>query len=433
MPNPPRTASRASYAENEAAGEAKVSGRVLVVDDQIQPRRLLIDELRSSGFEVLAASDGEEAWQRFCNDSPDVVLTDMAMPRCDGIELLRRVRSRSEVPVIVFSGHGSIDSAAEAIKAGANEFVSSLDHDIDDLVELVREALRPPGAADSLQDIGEHLIGTSAPMQRVRWQLSGLAPLGAPVLVTGEVGTGRSTAIEALHRFGSSAGGPLTRVEAAGFSPPCRLAAPGAVHIANVENLDADAQRYWTKRIHESETESFRDRLRVFASSSLGPLELDGLDQGPDLMRLLSRFRVTLPPLSQRTADIPILAETLVERIGVRLGRPRVRLSPSSRRLLERGHFDENVKQLEEILERSVAFTRGRTILREDLQAVVDDVQKSVDRFRDEADHVKRRELLEALQGSGGNIAEAARQLGKSRSALYRLLRRFQIPIRRPQ
>ena len=101
--------------------------------------------------------------------------------------------------------------------------------------------------------------------------------------------------------------------------------------------------------------------------------------------------------------------------------------------MLERGHFDENVKQLEEVLERSVAFTRGRTILREDLQAVVDDVQKSVDRFRDEADHVKRRELLEALQGSGGNIAEAARQLGKSRSALYRLLRRFQIPIRRPQ
>ena len=96
---------------------------VLVVDDQQRPRELLCSELEDAGFTILAAADGEEGWQRFCESETSVVVTDMSMPRCDGIELLRRIRSRSDVPVIVFSGHGSVESAAEAFKAGADDFI----------------------------------------------------------------------------------------------------------------------------------------------------------------------------------------------------------------------------------------------------------------------------------------------------------------------
>ena len=97
---------------------------VLVVDDQKRPRELLSVELEDAGFTVLTAADGEEGWERFCGSEAAVVVTDMSMPRCDGIELLRRIRSRSDVPVIVFSGHGSVESAAEAFKAGADDFVN---------------------------------------------------------------------------------------------------------------------------------------------------------------------------------------------------------------------------------------------------------------------------------------------------------------------
>ena len=113
---------------------------ILVVDDQPRARDLLGAELEDAGFDVLTAEDGDAGWETFCRQDPAVVITDMSMPRCDGIELLRRIRSRSDVPVIVFSGHGSVQSAADAFKAGADDFVNSLDLEIDDLVRLVREA-----------------------------------------------------------------------------------------------------------------------------------------------------------------------------------------------------------------------------------------------------------------------------------------------------
>ena len=103
---------------------------ILVVDDQPRARDLLGAELEDAGFDVLTAEDGDAGWETFCRQDPAVVITDMSMPRCDGIELLRRIRSRSDVPVIVFSGHGSVQSAADAFKAGADDFVNSLDLEI---------------------------------------------------------------------------------------------------------------------------------------------------------------------------------------------------------------------------------------------------------------------------------------------------------------
>ena len=122
---------------------------------------MLIDELEDAGFEVSEASDGEEGWERFRRNPPDLVITDMMMPKCDGFELLRRIRTHSEVPVIVFSGYGSVQSAAEAIKAGAQEFISSLDIELDELVDLVRKAIKKKGAISSLPEPSAGLLVAS--------------------------------------------------------------------------------------------------------------------------------------------------------------------------------------------------------------------------------------------------------------------------------
>ena len=113
---------------------------VLVADDQANARDLLCAELAALGYEVVSAADGEEAWRRFCAQTPDVVITDMAMPRCDGLELLQRIRSRSDVPVIVFSGHGSIESAATAFKPSGRRLRRLVDARDDNLANLVRTA-----------------------------------------------------------------------------------------------------------------------------------------------------------------------------------------------------------------------------------------------------------------------------------------------------
>ena len=408
-----------------------MSGLVLVVDDQIKPRRLLIEELERVGFSVMPASDGEEAWERFCADSPDLVITDMAMPRCDGLELLRRIRSRSEAPVIVFSGYGSVETAADAFKAGADEFVSSLDYDIEDLVNLVRASIRNPQASPALPDLERRVAGDCETLVRIRWQMSGLAPLGTPVLVSGEAGTGRHAVVDALHELGFSADGPLHEVEAQAFTTPCRLSAPGALHMTDLEKLSPEGQAYWAARIQHSEDEAFRGRLRFFASTSRNPAELADEGFHPALLRTLLSFHIALPPLQSRIQDVPKLAEVLLARIGERIGRSRIRLSPAAMGFLATRRYPGNVRQLEQILERAVAFTRGKIIRRDALKTIIDDFQQSVTSIRDQAGSLERQSLVDAIHECGGNISRAAARLGKSRPALYRMMRKYDIPIQR--
>ena len=140
---------------------------VLVVDDQLQARKLLGAELEEAGFAVVEAADGEEGWRSFCERRPDVVITDMVMPRSDGLELLKRIRSQSDVPVIVFSGHGSVETAAQAFKAGADDFVNSLELEADDLVTLVRDAATSGHTPPPARDLEERLVGKGAAITRV--------------------------------------------------------------------------------------------------------------------------------------------------------------------------------------------------------------------------------------------------------------------------
>jgi DNA-binding NtrC family response regulator len=133
---------------------------VLVVDDQARARRALAAELEDAGFQVLEAGDGEEAWDCFQNERPDLVITDMVMPRADGLELLSRVRSRSETPVLIFTAYGSVESAVSALKGGAQEFVVSPDVEVEDLVEFVRSALAHRETSDRGRELELRLVGS---------------------------------------------------------------------------------------------------------------------------------------------------------------------------------------------------------------------------------------------------------------------------------
>jgi len=407
---------------------------VLVVDDQDRSRDLLQRELVQAGFAVRTADDGEAGWKSFCSSDASVVLTDLQMPGCDGIELLRRIRSRSDVPVIVFSGNGSVGSASQAFKAGADDFVSSADVEIEELVALVREAAAgtppPPNGADLETRLG----GTSEAISRVRWQLAGLAPLFTPVLVTGELGSGRATAVRALHELGATSVGELQHVDAAHFVP-AELPQSGAicgVHIENVEKLAAGAQQYWSKRLARDEASRLPRATRIFATTSapLDALVRDGRFE-PRLGRALLRFEVKMPSLRERHGDVQQIARDLLRRIGGSVGRPRIQLSPAALAHLEACRFPENVRGLERLLERAVAYSLGRVIRRQTLQDLMAGLESTIADMRAEQGMIERERLLEALRASGGNITRTAESLGRSRAAVYRLIAKHDVPLAR--
>ncbi len=405
-----------------------MTGTVLVVDDHARPRRALAAELEDAGFAVTQASDGVEGWEEFCRDEPDVVVTDLVMPRSDGHELLTRIRRRSDVPVILFSARGSMEAAVSALKAGADDFVSSADMEVEDLVGLVHTAVAERNGRPTLPDLDRRIAGSSRVMQRVRSRMMGLAPLPTPVLVIGEEGTGRDAVVHALHELGSSGHGVLATVDCSAFEPAMGAPDAAAVYLDGVDCLSAEGQSFWAARLQAYEARQFREAPRVFASSH--PL-FRLLSQMPfhDYLRpLLMRFPVELPPLRERSQDVPEIADVLVEKIARSMGR-QTELSPSAREFVRAQVWPRNIRQLEQLLERAVAFCRERQIRRALPAELMGDFGESLETIRKHHGLRERDDLIETLQATGGNVSRTAEHLGKSRGAVYRLIEKHGISL----
>ncbi|MCH2170303.1 response regulator [Myxococcota bacterium] len=404
-----------------------MSGSVLVVDDQELPRRALVTELRDLGFSVSEAADGEKGWDQFCHDRPDVVVTDLSMPHSDGLALLTRIRSRSDIPVILFSAHGTVQTTAAAFKAGANEFFCSAEVEIEEIVNVVIDATRTGRSQDGAQVLADHWVGSSPATRHTRERLAGLAPLRSPVLVSGPPGSGRSTAVRLMHEFGHSAGRPLANIQANSHALDPREAPPGAVHLENIETYSTDALTYWSNFIRTRESTEFRDGPRIFLSSKLSLHELaqsSEFREGPGRVPL--RFAIELPTLASCREDAPEISRALVKRIGASVGRM-IQLSPAALNFISNQRWNVSQRVLEEMLHEAVVFTRGRQIRREVMVSAFDQHRRTLDTFREQ--HLAREKelLISALERNGGNISRTATQLEKSRSAVYRLIAKHDI------
>jgi DNA-binding NtrC family response regulator len=402
-------------------------GIVLVVDDHKRPRRVLTSELEDAGYAVVQAGSGSEAWQLFCRHRPDVVITDLVMPRGNGLDLLQRIRVRSDVPVILFTARGSLQHAAAAFKGGADEFVASDAANIDELVALVDRARDGRKATPEHPEIASRLIGASVAMRRVRDRISALAPLRTPVLVSGEPGTGRRTSVECLHELGNTGGEETLQIRCERFQPGERLPPTGAIHLAGVERLNPDAQAYWRKKLASGE--AFARRVRVFATASESLTEatrLAGFD--PELARIFERFSIELPPLRDRLEDVPAIADALAARIGRDIGR-RVKLSYAAKQALAERRWPGNCSELARVVERCVAFSRHHTVRLQLVEEVLAEQEPTLAEIREHSRLRERESLLAAIQSAGGNISLAARTLGRSRGSLYRLIEKHGIPL----
>ena len=378
---------------------------VLIVDDETNIRRVLAAMLKRDGYDVTAAEDGEQALAAMGRVPVDVVVTDLVMPRMGGLDLLRHVASaHPDVPVIMITAHGTVDTAVEAMKAGAFDYITK-PFDQEDLRKVIAKAARArvlegqhvhPPTAD-----GERppLVGQSPSMRAVYDVIARVADSPSTVLITGESGTGKELVAQALHRGSSRRTQPLIKVNCAAIpkdlveselfgyekgaftgavgSKPGRfeLADGGTLFLDEIGEIPVEMQVKLLRAIQESEFERVGGLKTIKVDVRLITATNRDLEQEiargnfrDDLYYRLNVVPLQVPPLRKRTGDIPLLVTHIIKKFNERLKKNISGIADDALAALEAHSWPGNIRELENVLERTILFCKGDRIERADLQ-----------------------------------------------------------------
>ncbi|MBU0552985.1 sigma-54 dependent transcriptional regulator [Myxococcota bacterium] len=441
-----------------------MSERILVADDELSLRKTLGILLRRLGYEVETAADGQEALEALSAAPFDAVITDLKMPRLDGMELLREIVSRwAEMPVIIITAHGTVETAVNAVKLGAFDFITK-PYDKDELRKVVEKALatRRLGEtqARAVQDANGRfgLIGASTSMQQVFRVVDKVAKSPSTVLITGESGTGKELIARALHEQSNRASQAFIRVNCAAIpntlieselfgyekgaftgaatSKPGRfeLADQGTLFLDEIGEISTEMQVKLLRAIQEGELERVggistrRVDVRLITATNRDLLK--EVREGrfrEDLYYRLNVVPIVLPPLRARAEDIPLLVEHLLEKYAQRLARAVRGISASAMTRLMAYDWPGNIRELENMLERTILFCDGEIIEAEDLPVELaapgdepgcEEGTTLKDAVRLSTQRVERAMIERALEETQGNITRAAKRLSISRKSL---------------
>lgn len=366
--------------------------RVLVVEDEAYVRDSLVAILGARGFEVVAAATLAEAEARLARSPVDVVLTDLRLPGADGLELVRRFQAASpDLPVVVLTGHGTVVSAVECLRAGASDYILKPAEP-----EALEVALERALAARSLRREVRYLrsaaargagapIGQSPAWKRAMGMVDAAAPTDSTVLLIGESGTGKELLARRLHAFSPRASAPFVRVNCAAvplemfeseffghrkgaFTGAAseregrfKLADDGTLLLDEVGAMPAAGQAKLLRVIQDGEFERLGDEqpsrvdVRILAATN-ADLEAE-VQQGrfrADLFFRLNVVRIDVPPLRERLEDIPLLAQHFVQEVASRLGRAAPALPPETLARMRSYPWPGNVRELRNVIERAL-------------------------------------------------------------------------------
>jgi two-component system response regulator AtoC len=471
--------------------------RIVVADDDRTIRRNLSRLLEAEGYAVLEAADGNEALTRICEESPDAVLLDLKMPGRDGLQILETLGPSllGELPVIVVTAFGGSSAAIEAMRQGAYDYLSK-PFDLDEVLLTLKRALRQRELAaevrrlqdrggsdedvrESIDDDEPELVGRSPAMRGVFKAIGRAAATEEPVLIVGESGTGKELVASALHRHSQRgiAGGPFIRVncgalpeglveselfghEKGAFTGADRQrpgrferASGGTIFLDEVGELPLSAQAKLLRVLQRREfervggTETLQTDARIISATHRNlPHEVSEGRFREDLYYRLNVVRIAIPPLRDRTDDIPILAANILRRLERKYGWPSLSLTPVAQADVMTRVWPGNVRQLENALARAAIAARGRAILPEHLDmdetggpaAAIPDVLAAVTSESDTElaepvplrallAEVERRTIQKALIASQGNRTRAAERLGISRRQLFDKIREYDL------
>lgn len=435
---------------------ASTSLEVLVVDDEPALREVLSQRLADWGCDVSTAGDVAEAEAAIARSRPDLVLSDVVLPGLSGLDLLRRFKSHdADLPVILITAHANVDTAVEAMKAGATDFlIKPIDPvALHGQIDAVRADLRTRDAARALDAVlaeapAGRLIGASAVMRAVQKQLAALAASSACAVISGESGTGKEVAARAVHQMSARRAKPFVAINAAAIPEGLiesevfghergaftgaaaaragcfELADGGTLLLDEIAEMPVSLQPKLLRVLEEGRARrvgSARETVfdvRVLAATNRDPME--AVRSGrlrEDLMYRLNVFAIVLPPLRERMEDLPILVRHFVHAFNKKHGRAVEAVRESAMARLAAWHWPGNVRELRNVVERAVVLAPHAWVEPAHLPSHIATVASAAARpleLPPDATLAEAEELIirSALDRTGNNKAEAARRLG---------------------
>ncbi len=439
--------------------------RILIVEDEEKLRRVIGLQLASAGFEVDDAGTAEEALKIV--DRADMVLTDLKLPNMDGLQFLGLIRRQnSQVPVVMMTAFGSVETAVEAMKAGATDFLLkpfSLDH----LMQVVNKALEVRALRDENRQLKaelgrryefDNIIGRSGAMQEIFDTIERVAPTRATVLLAGESGVGKDLIARAIHFHSPRRDRPLVKINCtaipenlmeselfgyekgaftgANTTKPGKFeqADTGTVFLDEIGDVPGPIQVKLLRVLQEREFERLGSNVtrhtdvRVIAATNQDLRA--ALEQGTfreDLYYRLNVVPLNIPALRERKQDIPFLANHFVQKLAPDSGSRVESITDAAMEKLMGYHWPGNVRELENVIERSLVMAKGTQLDAADikLESAPRAKPQNESHFLPEGmslDAYEQELIREALRRADGNKSQAARMLGLTRNALrYRL------------
>jgi DNA-binding NtrC family response regulator len=448
---------------------------VLIVDDEKNIRTSLATTFELEGYRVVTATDGLRALDAVESGGIDLVLLDLQMPELDGLGVLRRLREAGhDLPVIFLTAHGSIETAIEAVRLGAFDFIEKPPH-AEKILLTAANALRRAELEEENRELREEragrydMIGTSSPMQKLFEGIRRTAPTQARVLILGENGTGKELVARALHRHSPRAKGPFVRVNCAAIPRDLfeselfgheRGAFTGATSRRKGKFVRAHRGTLFLDEVGETPSGLQAKLLRSIESGEVEPVGSDrevqvdvrviaatnrelerAVEEGSfrrDLYYRLQVVTLTAPPLRHRKEDIPALAEHFLEQVCAENNLPGKSFAPGAIERLAGHEFPGNVRELRNLVERLVILTAGSDI---GPQEVDDCLPGSAGgtgaelrlhgSLRETMIAAERKVVLGALERNRWRMTATASALGLERSHLYKKLKA--LGIERPE
>ena len=444
---------------------------ILIADDELNIRRGLQFAFEDEDYSVITAENGIEAWNAINKNIVDLVITDLRMPGMDGYELLRRISSTyPTLPVIVLTGHGTIETAVETMRDGAIDFFTK-PVDLDKLLLVVKKTINASMLQEQNRKLTDEIeklrkqqeysriIGKSGKVTQMLQTINQVAPTKASVLVTGESGTGKELVATALHNLSNRKDKPFIKVHCASLSSTLleselfghekgaftgatsqkkgrfELADGGTIFLDEIGEIDMTTQVKILRVIQEREFERVGGEktvsvdVRIIAATNRNLLE--EVKKGnfrEDLYYRLNVVHIEVPPLRERKEDIEMLSMDFLREFNKEDGRKIESISPAARKAIMAYSWPGNIRELKNTIESSVVMAKGNVIQLDDLPPQISQGEKdstlSID-FPITMAEAEKEIILEAITFCGGNKTKASDMLGIGRKTLHRKLNEY--------
>ncbi|AQT68994.1 Nitrogen regulation protein NR(I) [Anaerohalosphaera lusitana] len=447
--------------------------RILIVDDDSGIRSELVSIVSSPGREIIEASDGSEALQVLESEMFDLILSDVRMPGMDGFELLAEIRQRwTNLPVIIITAFASTDTAVQALRGGAYDYITK-PFSIDDIRNIVSHALEANRLFNEVSylkgRLGErysmdNIIGQCPAMQKVFDTIMRVAKAPCNILITGESGTGKDLAAQAIHEYSSRSQNHLVTIDC-GSIPEGLLESElfghvkgaftgavsekeGLVQSANGGTIFLDEigdmplslqvkllrliQNRHVQKVGSTKREQVDVRILAATNANLAE-KVRNKQFREDLFYRLNVVEIHLPPLRSRGGDVLLLMSYFLKRYSEALGREVCKVDESVKRAFGKYPWPGNVRELENAVERAVTLCDGSLIRLEDIPGNIAQWQNESGAvsgtLSERVDHFEKQCLIGAMEAEEFHAAGAAERLGISLATLYRKLKKFDIPV----